>query len=96
MQTTIPPTNFRRWSLLLAMVFSVTTAVETRGSYCAYVGKNLTVDGSVFLGGYGDEPSSHWLEIVPRAEHPAGATIRVGATKAAFYPGELIEIPRPV
>ena len=35
------------------------------GSYGIYVGKNLTADGSVFLAGYGDEPSSHWLEIVP-------------------------------
>ncbi len=65
-----------------------------QGSYCVYVGKNLTADGSVFLGGYGDEPSSHWLEIIPRREHPAGAMIRVGATEAASYPGRLIEIPQ--
>jgi hypothetical protein len=44
------------------------------------VGKNLTADGSVFLAGYGDEPSSHWLEIVPRRDWPAGATIKAGAT----------------
>src|SRR5262245_26407066 len=61
-------------------------------SYGIYVGKNLTVDGSVFLAGYGDEPSSHWLEIVPAREWPSGATIRVGATAASNYPGELIEI----
>jgi hypothetical protein len=35
------------------------------GSYAIYVGKNLTTDGSVFIGGSGDEVSSHWLEIVP-------------------------------
>lgn len=40
-------------------------------------------DGSVFLGGYGDEPSSHWLEIVPRHQHAPGTTILVGATKEA-------------
>lgn len=63
-------------------------------SYGIYVGKNCTADGSVFLGGYGDEPSSHWLEIVPRREHPVGATIKVGATNKARYPGELVEIPQ--
>lgn len=59
-----------------------------------YVGKNLTEDGSVFLAGYGDEPSSHWLEIVPRREHKPGTTIKVGVTSRANYPGELIEIPQ--
>ena len=63
-------------------------------SYCIYVGKNLTADGSVFLAGYGDEPSSHWLEIVPGREWPSGATIKVGATAAALFPGVLIEIPQ--
>ena len=63
-------------------------------SYGIYVGKNLTADGSVFLGGYGDEPSSHWLEIVARRKHPSGAVVKVGATKEARYPGELIEIPQ--
>ena len=63
-------------------------------SYGIYVGKNLTADGSVFLAGYGDEPSSHWLEIVPAREWPSGATIKVGATAAARFPGVLIEIPQ--
>jgi hypothetical protein len=63
-------------------------------SYAIYVGKNLTTDGSVFIGGTGDEPSSHWLEIVPRKNHAAGETISVGVTKEANYPGELIEIPQ--
>ena len=63
-------------------------------SYGIYVGKDLTVDGSVFLAGYGDEPSSHWLEIIPQRKHPAGATIEVGATETARYPGELMEIPQ--
>jgi hypothetical protein len=63
-------------------------------SYCIYIGKNLTADGSVFLAGYGDEPSSHWLEIVPAREWPPGATIKVGATAASQYPGTLIDIPQ--
>jgi secernin len=67
---------------------------SVQASYGIYVGKNCTADSSVFLGGYGDEPSSHWLEIVPRREHPAGVTVKVGATNKARYPGELIEIPQ--
>jgi hypothetical protein len=35
------------------------------GSYAIYVGRNLTTDGSMLIGGSGDEVSSHWLEIVP-------------------------------
>src|SRR5258708_23244255 len=63
-------------------------------SYAMLVGKNLSADGSSILGGTGDEPSSHWLEIVPRASHPAGSKIRVGVTKEAIFPGELIDIPQ--
>jgi hypothetical protein len=63
-------------------------------SYGIYVGKNQTVDGSVFLAGYGDEPSSHWLEIVPAREWPEGSTIKVGATATSRFPGTLIEIPQ--
>lgn len=59
-----------------------------------YVGKNLTEDGSVLLGGFGHEPSSHWLEIVPRRQFPEGATTTVGVTERASYPGELTEIPQ--
>ena len=44
-------------------------------SYAIYVGKNLTADGSVMIGGSGDEVSSHWLEVVPAKDHPPGATI---------------------
>jgi dipeptidase len=35
-------------------------------SYGIYIGKDYTADGNGFLAGYGDEPSSHWLEITPR------------------------------
>ncbi|MFD2396088.1 C69 family dipeptidase [Prauserella oleivorans] len=59
-----------------------------------YVGKNLTEDGSVLLGGFGHEPSSHWLEIVPSREFPEGATTTVGVTDRAEYPGTLTEIPQ--
>ncbi|WP_205745969.1 cell wall-binding repeat-containing protein [Egibacter rhizosphaerae] len=59
-----------------------------------YVGSDLTDDGSTLLGGFGHEPSSHWLEIIPRQEHPAGSTTQVGVTEDARIPGELIEIPQ--
>jgi dipeptidase len=63
-------------------------------SYAIYVGKNLTADGSVFIGGSGDEVSSHWLEVVPARDHPKGASISVGVTAEAFMPGQFIEIPQ--
>jgi len=63
-------------------------------SYALYVGRNLTEDGIPYLAGYGDEPSSHWLEIVPRKQHAADATIRVGVTPQADMPGVLTDIPQ--
>ena len=75
----------------LLVIFPLTQA---RASYAIFVGKNLTADGSTLIGGTGDEPSSHWLEIVPRANHPAGSTIKVGVTNEANFPGELIDIPQ--
>jgi dipeptidase len=77
--------------LALCMLLAHGTA---SASYAIYVGKDLTVDGSVFIGGSGDEVSSHWLEIVPASDHPEGATIAVGVTAEAFMPGKLIEIPQ--
>ncbi len=68
--------------------------LDAGASYGIYVGKNLTDDGSVLLGGTGDEVSSHWLEIVPRKTHPEGATIRVGVDERATYPGVFIDIPQ--
>jgi len=62
-------------------------------SYAIYVGRNLTADGLPYLAGYGDEPSSHWLEIVPRQQHAAGTTIEVGVTEAADLPGRRSSIP---
>lgn len=63
-------------------------------SYGLYVGRNRTADGIAYLAGYGDEPSSHWLEIVPRQQHAAGSTITVGVTPEADLPGVLSEIPQ--
>jgi len=63
-------------------------------SYAIYVGKDLTANGSVLIGGSGDEVSSHWLEVVPARDHPKGATISVGVTTEAFMPGQFIEIPQ--
>jgi len=63
-------------------------------SYGLYIGKNRTADGIAYLAGYGDEPSSHWLEIEPRRQHPAGATITVGVTPEADLPGLLSDIPQ--
>ncbi|MBM3736185.1 MAG: peptidase U34 [Acidobacteria bacterium] len=65
-----------------------------QASVAVYVGKNLTKDGSVLLAGYGDEPSSHWLVIVPRRQHPAGTMITVGGAAAARLPGQLMQIPQ--
>jgi len=63
-------------------------------SYSIYVGKNLTANGNVLVGGYGDEPSSHWLEIIPEQTYPSGAMITVGVTENADYPGRLTQIPQ--
>ena len=62
-------------SLILALFSGNATA-----SYAIYVGKNLTRNGSVFIGGSGDEVSSHWLEIVPARDHAKDAVVTVGVT----------------
>ncbi|PTL38238.1 peptidase U34 [Alkalicoccus saliphilus] len=59
-----------------------------------YVGSDLTENGHTLLGGFGHEPSSHWIDIVPAQEHPPGSTMEVGVTGDANLPGELIEIPQ--
>jgi dipeptidase len=68
--------------------------VISQASYAIYVGKNLTDDGSVLIGGSGDEVSSHWLETVPANRFPVGTTIRVGVDEAANMPGEYTQIPQ--
>jgi len=80
--------------LSIAFLLLTTTPGALHASYAIYVGKNLTDDGSVLIGGSGDEVSSHWLEVVPARQFPAGTTIRVGVDETANMPGELIEIPQ--
>ena len=63
-------------------------------SYGIYIGKNLTSDGHAWLAGYGDEPSSHWLEIIPKTKHKKGKKIVVGVTEKSDMPGKLIKIPQ--
>ena len=78
----------------LALALFALPAIKVSASYAIYVGKNLTTDGSVLLGGSGDEVSSHWLEVVPRQQYPAGATVRVGVDETAYMPGQFIDIPQ--
>ena len=63
-------------------------------SYGIYIGRAHTATGIPYLAGYGDEPSSHWLEISPRQDYPEGTTITVGVTPQAGMPGRLTEIPQ--
>lgn len=76
----------------LCLLVLLTLISPAWASYAIYVGKNLTADGSVLLGGSGDEVSSHWLEIVPAKEHAPGTTITVGVTAEANMPGTFTEI----
>jgi len=63
-------------------------------SYGIYVGKNHTADGIAYLAGYGDEPSSHSLEIASGRQHGPDETITVGVTPSAGMPGLLSCIPQ--
>lgn len=63
-------------------------------SYAIYVGKNLAEGGTALIAGYGDEPSGHWLELVPRMSHRPGDSITVGVTEEADLPGRRCEIPQ--
>lgn len=67
-------------------------AKTASASYAFYVGKGLTADGSVMVGGTGEEVSSHWLEIFPAKDHPSNATMTVGVTEDASMPGQLMNI----
>ena len=53
-------------------------------SYGLYIGKNLTADGHAWLAGYGDEPSSHWLEIIPKKKHNIGKKINTGVISNVY------------
>ena len=87
---------FRRLATSKALCAALVLAVapHAAASVSVYVGKNLTEDGSVLLAGYGDEPSSHWLKIVPGQQHAPGATVSVGASAWSELPGVLTEIPQ--
>ncbi|WP_029391154.1 C69 family dipeptidase [Streptomyces xiaopingdaonensis] len=63
-------------------------------SFAVYVGKNRSSTGHTMLGGFGHEPSSHWMEVVPAQDHPKGSKITVGATEEADMPGKLTKIPQ--
>ncbi len=63
-------------------------------SYGIYIGRNHCADGHAWLAGYGDEPSSHWLEMAPRTRHRADAVIEVGVSPHADLPGERSTIPQ--
>ncbi|KAH7000425.1 peptidase family C69-domain-containing protein [Ilyonectria destructans] len=80
--------------ILPALTFASLLASPVAASYAFYVGKNLTADGSVLVGGTGEEVSSHWLQLFPERDHASNATITVGVTKDATIPGELIQIPQ--
>lgn len=81
------------WQLTAAFL-AMSAIPAAQASYGLYVGKNLTEDGSAMLGGSGEEVSSHWLRIEPRQQHAPDATIEVGVTGEATYPGKRIEIPQ--
>lgn len=63
-------------------------------SFAVYIGKNRTANGHPFIGGFGHEPSSHWIDIVPRRTFPEGTTVEVGVTEDADIPGKLTRIPQ--
>ena len=63
-------------------------------SIAIYVGRNLTADGSVLLGGFGHEPSSHWYEVTPARRFAPGTRIEVGITEEARIPGRRMTIPQ--
>ena len=63
-------------------------------SYGLYIGRNHSASGHAWLAGYGDESSSHWLELVPAASHPPGASIEVGVGPNADLPGRRSQIPQ--
>jgi dipeptidase len=69
-------------------------ATPAEKSIAFYVGRDLTRDGSVLLGGFGHEPSSHWIEITPARTFPPGTTLEVGVTSGARLPGERTSIPQ--
>lgn len=81
-------------TIALGLILLLALGGTVSGSYGLYVGKNLTEDGSVMLGGSGDEVSGHWTVIIPAEDHEPGTMIDVGVTDEARYPGERFQIPQ--
>ena len=81
-------------SLMVLAGLLLIGSMSANASYSIYVGKNLTDDGSVLIGGSGDEVSSHWLEVVAARSYPTGTTIKVGVDETANMPGQFIDIPQ--
>ena len=44
-------------------------------------------DGRACLAGYGDEPSSHWLELIEGQRHGSDDWIEVGMSEEGLMPG---------
>ena len=63
-------------------------------SYGIYIGRNLTADGLPYLAGYGDEPSSHWLELVPAADQARRHARSRLASRAVRISRDLLGWPR--
>ena len=81
--------------MMLRQITSLSLLATTAtASYAFYVGKNLTKDGSVIVGGTGEEVSSHWLQLFPAQDHAPNETVSVGVTKDAAIPGDIIKIPQ--
>jgi dipeptidase len=95
--------NYLTFALLSTALMLATTAMAQKPEFIGhpneksmgiYIGNELTTDGSTLVGGFGHEPSSHWIEIVPGQTFPEGATMTVGVTEHARIPGKLTEIPQ--
>jgi len=82
------------FTLLSMSLLSLFISSPATGSVGIYVGSELTEDGSVLLGGYGDEPSSHWIELIRAGRYEREAMICVGADENARYPGIRFQIPQ--
>ena len=91
-----PPRGWLRVAKAAALGLLAGLAAPAAGhaSYAFYVGRDLTAEGAVLVGGTGEEVSSHWLEIVPAREHPPEATLEVGVTAEARIPGVRMRIPQ--
>lgn len=89
-----PGASRRHAGGILALVTLLAAPDAAHASYAFYVGRELTAEGVVLVGGTGEEVSSHWLEVVPARDHAPDATVEVGVTGEARIPGERMRIPQ--